>query len=214
MTVASAAGQLPNAGVVLASASPRRLALLRQMALPVVARPADIDETPLEGERPKDYVARMSRIKCAAGQALVSGWLAEDPASRVILAADTSVILDGQILGKPDSPDAAKAMLTQLSGNQHEVMTSVSTASAMGERSALAVAIVRFRALSARDIEAYIATGEGLDKAGSYGIQGIGGIFAEHISGSYSAVVGLPIATVETLLTELGIDTWRLRSYV
>ncbi|MFK7912961.1 MAG: nucleoside triphosphate pyrophosphatase [Pseudomonadales bacterium] len=207
--------RLPTAGIVLASQSPRRLQLLQQMALPVVAMPVDIDETPYRQEAPATYVARMSDSKCAAARPLVAPWLTDgDSEPRLLLAADTIVVSGGQILGKPRDVPAAKAMLTQLSDAEHQVMTSVTIASAHALRSAVSVATVRFRALTPADIDAYVATGEGLDKAGSYGIQGIGGIFAEHISGSYSAVVGLPIATVETLLTDMGIDTWRLRTNI
>lgn len=207
--------RMPRAGVVLASQSPRRLELLQQMALPVCAMPVDIDETPMAGEAPEVYVARMSSSKCTAGKVRVAQWLASGgPGPRVLLAADTIVVSGGQILGKPKDSQAAKAMLQQLSDAEHLVMTSVTIATAAARRSATSVAKVRFRRLHSAEIEAYVATGECLDKAGSYGIQGIGGIFAEHISGSYSAVVGLPIATVETLLTDLGIDTWRLRSNI
>lgn len=206
---------LPRAGVVLASQSPRRLELLQQMALPVVAMPVDIDETPRVGEAPGAYVGRMSSSKCAAGQARVADWLAAGNSQlRALLAADTIVVSDGQILGKPTDFPAARTMLQQLSDAEHQVMTSVTIATAAARRSAVSVASVRFRALDPAEIDAYVATGECLDKAGSYGIQGLGGIFAEHISGSYSAVVGLPIATVETLLTELDIDTWRLRTNI
>lgn len=201
---------------MLASASPRRLQLLRQMSLPVVATPVAIDETPEPGEAAETYVTRMSQTKCSAGREVVADWLAASASApqrqRVVLAADTIVVSGGQILGKPEDERSATAMLQQLSDAQHQVMTSVSVASDAAQRSALSTATVRFRKLQAAEIAAYVATGEGQDKAGSYGIQGIGGIFAEHISGSYSAVVGLPIATVETLLTDMGIDTWRLRT--
>lgn len=203
---------LPQEGVLLASASPRRLQLLQQMGLPVAAWPAEVDEAVAAGETPRTYVSRMSQRKCAAACAAHEAWLLAPGRERVILAADTIVVAGGEIIGKPDNEAAAIAMLTTLSGNVHEVMTSVTVACGQCRQSALSVAQVRFRSLSQQEIRAYVDTGEGRDKAGSYGIQGIGGIFAEHISGSYSAVVGLPIATVEKLLTEMGIDTWRLRA--
>jgi septum formation protein len=129
-----------------------------------------------------------------------------------VLGADTVVTLDGaDVLGKPADPVAAIAMLQRLSGREHQVLTAVAVA--LGPRLEVRVgsAYVRFRTLDAREIERYVASGEGMDKAGGYGIQGIGGIFAEHIEGSYSAIVGLPLVETEMLLRAFGVATWRNR---
>lgn len=204
---------LPATGVLLASASPRRLQLLEQMGLRAVSAPMEIDEAVCAGEDPGEYVARMSITKCCAALERSASWLQERPTQRVLLAADTIVVAAGAILGKPASDGAAADMLRALSNTTHQVMTSVTAHVGDTQRSVLSVAQVRFKTLTEQDIAAYVASGEGRDKAGGYGIQGIGGIFVEHISGSYSAVVGLPIAAVEQLLVDLGIDTWRLRGY-
>ncbi|MEM1230091.1 MAG: Maf family protein [Pseudomonadota bacterium] len=200
------------AGVLLASGSPRRSELLSQIALPHVVAPVPVDETPQPAERPGDYVLRLSRANCAAAVAAHQAWLQSGP-DRVVLAADTTVVLDDEILGKPVDDDDGRAMLSALSGRTHEVMTGVTLHDGVSEVSELTVVQVQFRALAVHEIAAYVASGEGRDKAGGYGIQGIGGIFASQISGSYSAVVGLPVESVETLLRALEIDPWRLRSY-
>ncbi|MGI9324911.1 MAG: Maf family protein [Pseudomonadales bacterium] len=204
---------LPATGVLLASASPRRVQLLEQMGLRAVSAPMEIDESIRSGEDPGEYVARMSTSKCRAALEHGAIWLQERPTERVLLAADTIVVAGGAILGKPASDRAAADMLRSLSNTTHQVMTSVTAHAGVARQSVLSVAKVRFKSLTEQDIAAYVDSGEGRDKAGGYGIQGIGGIFVEHISGSYSAVVGLPIAAVEQLLVDLGIDTWRLRGY-
>ncbi|MGI2260213.1 Maf family protein [Shewanella sp. GXUN23E] len=191
--------------LVLASTSPRRRELLAQalfsrtdccaakQGFELVA--PDIDESHLAGERPEDFVVRLAREKAHAGLALCAQMTAP-----VVLGSDTIVVCDGQILGKPvDEADAA-TMLRQLSGRQHTVMTAVAVTDGSQTLSELVCTLVRFCELSDTDIQAYIATGEPMDKAGAYGIQAIGGSFVDAIDGSYSAVVGLPLVQTRNLL--------------
>ncbi|MFN2361597.1 MAG: nucleoside triphosphate pyrophosphatase [Marinobacter sp.] len=186
--------------IVLASASPRRAELLRQIGLSFRVRPADIDETPGAQELALHYVERLARGKALAVRA------AEPEA--IVIGSDTSVVLDGRILGKPvDWQDAAN-MLRQLSGATHKVMTAVAIAGATACDSLVTVTDVRFRQLSDQEINAYVATGEPMDKAGGYGIQGRGGIFVEELRGSYSAVVGLPLRETAELLAGAGYPVW------
>ncbi|MDX1590034.1 MAG: Maf family protein [Oleiphilaceae bacterium] len=188
--------------LLLASASPRRCDLLRQIGLDFTQVPVNLDETPRRGEAPGDYVQRMAREKATlarsgAGQSLV-------------LAADTSVILDQRILGKPESDEEAVATLRALSGRSHQVLTSVALA---GPGEALAECLVRtdvhFCVLEEAQIRAYVHTGEHRDKAGSYAIQGRGALFVQRINGSYSAVVGLPLQETAQLLASAGQPVWR-----
>lgn len=176
--------------------------MLRQIQLDFVVVTPDVDETPLAGESPENYVLRMARSKAAA--------IKPDP-DAVVLAADTVVILEGRILGKPTGREEGTAMLRALGGREHLVLTAIAGRSLEAEASELVSTRVRFVAVSKTLAEAYWATGEGADKAGGYGIQGIGGILAESITGSYSAVVGLPLPETERLLGGLGVDTWRRR---
>jgi septum formation protein len=194
--------------VILASGSPRRAELLRQIGIAFEVRlpPIPVDETPLAGEPAADYVCRLARAKAAA----VAGTAPE----RVVLAADTTVVLDGRILGKPVDADEAVAMLLALQGREHEVLTGIAVDCAGGTRTMVVRTAVRFRAIDRVEAQAYWRTGEGADKAGAYGIQGIGAIFAEALEGSYSNVVGLPLAETERLLREAGVDTWSMRSVV
>lgn len=188
------------ASIVLASASPRRAELLKQIGLSFQVRPADIDETPGAGEPAFHYVERL-----ACGKALAVQALEQDA---IVIGSDTAVVLEGRILGKPlDRRDAAD-MLRQLSGKTHQVMTAVAIASADGCESRVAVTDVRFRRISGEETEAYVATGEPMDKAGGYGIQGRGGIFVEELRGSYSAVVGLPLQETAELLAAAGHPVW------
>lgn len=191
--------------VILASGSPRRAELLRQIGitfevrLPAVA----VDETPLADESAAAYVRRLAREKAAA--------VAASAPDRVVLAADTTVVLDGRILGKPVDAADAVAMLLALQGREHEVLTGVAVDCAGAIRCTVVRTAVRFRAVDREEAQAYWRTGEGADKAGAYGIQGIGAIFAEALEGSYSNVVGLPLAETERLLREAGVDTWSMR---
>lgn len=180
--------------LVLASASPRRAELIRRLDLDAAAlriRPADIDETPRAGEPSGAYVARMARTKALA--------VAGDGA--VVLGADTVVVLDGAILPKPADADENAAMIERLAGRRHQVTTAVALAGGGALLEDFAVTTeVRFRELAAGEAERYAATGEGLDKAGGYGIQGLGAALVRAIEGSYTNVVGLPLAeTLEAL---------------
>lgn len=186
--------------IVLASASPRRAELLRQMGLSFRVRPADIDETPEAGELPAAYVERLARGKALTVQA-------SEP-NAIVIGSDTSVVLAGRILGKPDSAEEAMDLLRALSGSTHQVMTAVAVASGNVCESRISITEVRFRPLSDVEIEAYVTTGEPMDKAGGYGIQGKGGIFVEQLRGSYSAVVGLPLQETAELLAGAGCPVW------
>jgi len=188
--------------LILASGSPRRAELLEQIGVDFEVSVPDVDETPLADEDPETYVLRMARTKAAA--------VHPDPDS-VVLAADTVVVLDGRILGKPAGREQGIAMLSALGGREHLVLTAIAGRSQEAEASELVSTRVRFAPVDENLAEAYWATGEGADKAGSYGIQGIGGILVESITGSYSAVVGLPLPETERLLGGLGVDTWRRR---
>lgn len=192
--------------IVLASASPRRAELLTQLGVTYTVAPADIDETPFCGEVPEDYVIRMAREKarvCYQSRA-------RQPA--VVLGSDTSVVLGEHILGKPVDADDAVAMLTTLSGRTHRVMTAVALMDQSGSRHALVTTEVHFRKLALDEIQAYVQTGEPLDKAGGYGIQGKGGVFVDQIHGSYSAVVGLPLTETAGLLSQAGYPVWQMWS--
>ncbi len=189
-------------GLVLASASPRRAMLLEQIGVPFSVRIPRIDETPRSGEAPASYVERLARDKAQA--VAVAG--------NLTIAADTVVVLEGEILGKPDGRDAAIDLLERLSGRTHQVITGVAITDLSRLRCVQVTAEVTFRAIDADEASAYWNTGEPADKAGGYGIQGTGGIFARSINGSYSAVVGLPLMETEVLLREFGVDTWRYRN--
>ncbi len=182
--------------VVLASASPRRRELLARLGIDAVVRPSDVDETTLPGEEPAAHVARLARDKAHAAQR------ADDD---LVVAADTEVVLDGAVLGKPADDAAAAVLLRSLSGRTHVVLTGVHVLHGDREASAVEVTEVRFRDLGDDEIAAYVATGEPLDKAGGYGIQGAGGMFVERIDGSDSNVVGLPLATVVRLTRAVGV---------
>jgi len=187
--------------MILASQSPRRRELLDQIGVPHRIQPADIDETPLPQEPPRDYVIRMALTKARTVLALYP----ED----VVLASDTSVILGQQILGKPENPAHHKVMLQQLSGHTQQVLTAVAVVSAERESCELVTTDVTFRQLDDDLIDRYIATGEGEDKAGGYGIQGKGAVLVDGISGSYTNVVGLPLAETAVLLEQHGIAYWQ-----
>ncbi|MBX3705096.1 MAG: septum formation inhibitor Maf [Pseudomonadales bacterium] len=199
------ASDTPQA-IILASASPRRAELLTQIGLLFEVRlPAPpVDETPHAGESAETYVERLARAKARA--------VAITSPGRVVLAADTTVVLDGAILGKPGDVAEAVTMLLALAGRTHAVCTGVAVAHDGRVESLVARTRVRFRPVDRAEAEAYARTGEGADKAGGYGIQGIGAIFAEAIEGSYSTVVGLPLAETERLLRAAGVDTWALRN--
>ncbi|MBV7315313.1 nucleoside triphosphate pyrophosphatase [Shewanella sp. NIFS-20-20] len=190
--------------LVLASSSPRRKELLAQA---LFAAPntqfdivvPDIDETPQAGELAADYVVRLAIEKAKAGLALC-----QSCADANVIGSDTIVVLDGHILGKPRDRQEAQATLQSLAGRRHQVMTAVAVISASGCDSRLVITEVEFCHLSAQVIDAYIATTEPMDKAGAYGIQGLGGNFVTAIDGSYSAVVGLPLVETRELLAQRG----------
>jgi septum formation protein len=187
--------------LILASASPRRAELLQQIGALFDVCPAAIDETPRPAEPAADYVERMAQEKALSVAA------AAQPGA-LVLGSDTSVIVDGVILGKPADAADAKATLTVLSGRTHQVLTAVALAGAGVCRSCLVITNVSFCTLSEAQINAYVATGEPMDKAGSYGIQGLGGVFVEKLQGSYSAVVGLPLQETAALLSAAGYPVW------
>ncbi|BBQ82008.1 MULTISPECIES: Maf family protein [Enterobacteriaceae] len=178
----------------LASGSPRRQELLTQLGISFEKVVPGIEEVRRPHEEAQHYVARLAREKAQAGVALVC----ED---RPVLGADTIVILNGEVLEKPRDEAHAAAMLRMLSGNTHQVMTAVALADRQHTLDCLVVTEVTFRTLSDDDIAAYVASGEPLDKAGAYGIQGLGGCFVRKINGSYHAVVGLPLVETYELLS-------------
>ena len=187
----------------LASGSPRRRELLTQIGVPFTALSAQIDETPFPEEPPQAYVERLARGKAEAGLALLINQHA------CVLGADTAVVLDGRILGKPLDEADALAMLLALSGREHEVLTAVAVANQQGCEALTVSSRVRFRPIQAHEAQAYWASGEPQDKAGSYAIQGLAAIFVEGLHGSYSAVVGLPLCETAELLSRFGIPCWQ-----
>jgi len=189
--------------IILASASPRRRALLEQLELPFRVITADVDESILPGESPADYVCRTAANKAWH----VAGTL-DKTLKLPVLAADTTVVLDGNILGKPDSEADAAAMLQQLSGRTHEVYSGVAVLSDGNEHRALSVSRVSFARFEPEWIQAYCASGEPLDKAGAYGVQGHAAQFISHLDGSYSGVMGLPLYETMKLLREIGIQVF------
>lgn len=186
----------------LASGSPRRRELLTQIGVPFSLLGAPIDETPLPGEAAVAYVERLARAKAQAGLAGLS-----QPG--VVLGADTAVVLDGEILGKPQDREHALAMLAQLSNREHQVLTAVALADGQRCESLCVASQVRFRAIDTEEAERYWASGEPADKAGGYAIQGLGAIFVTGLQGSYSAVVGLPLSETADLLARFGIACWQ-----
>lgn len=186
----------------LASASPRRRELLTQIGVSFSQLSVSVDETPFEAELPDIYVQRLAREKALAGLARV------DDRSACVLGADTIVVLDRQILGKPVDKADALATLQALSGREHQVMTAVAVASHTDCMVRLVTSRVRFRAIGAEEAEAYWASGEPHDKAGSYAIQGWGAVFVAELAGSYSAVVGLPLCETAQMLGAYGVACW------
>ena len=192
---------MPNT-IYLASASPRRREILVSLGFQPVLLASEIDETVQPGEAVADYVARMARQKNAAARQLAAqrGLALAQP----LLSADTVVALDNAILGKPRDAAHARELLESLSGREHQVWTAVCVSLGGQTLEAAQRSDVRFKELSAQEIAAYIASGEPLDKAGAYGIQGIGGVFVAHLSGSFSGVMGLPVFETVQLLRQLG----------
>lgn len=195
-----AATDADKAQLVLASQSPRRRALLEQVGLRYRPVAPDVDETPRAGEAPEVMVERLARAKAAAGLERVH---ADGPP---VLAADTAVVVDGEALGKPADQAAALAMLAHLSGRAHTVSTGIAVATAGGLDSRLVTTRVVFRPTTEAERRAYWASGEPAGKAGAYAVQGLGAVFVEHLSGSYSNVVGLPLFETLALLRVHGVD--------
>lgn len=187
----------------LASGSPRRREILKNLGYTVIRLPADIDETPRTGEPAHDYVVRMA---CEKSAAALAQWQAVHTAAPdyPILTADTTVALNDGILGKPESADHARAMLHSLSDTTHQVLTAVAVYWQGETRHVLQQSDVRFKALGAAEIDAYIGSGEPMDKAGAYGIQGLGGVFVTDLHGSFTGVMGLPVYETVQLLQQSG----------
>ena len=192
------------ATLYLASGSPRRRELLAQIGVSFTPLIASIDETPLPDEPAHGYVERLAREKALAGLATL-----EQTSAAVVLGADTAVVLDGRILGKPADRAEGLSMLAALAGREHQVLTAVALAAAGRVESQVVTSRVLFRALRAGEAEAYWASGEPQDKAGGYGIQGLAAVFVSQLQGSYSAVVGLPLCETAQMLEVFGIPCWQ-----
>ena len=188
----------------LASGSPRRRELLAQIGVAFTTISAAIDETPLAEESPSAYVERLARGKAEAGR---RGVVSAEPFC--VLGADTAVVLDGKILGKPVDEADACAMLMMLFDKEHEVLTAIAVLEGERCESRVVRSRVRFRPISREEASAYWASGEPRDKAGGYGIQGLGGVFVAGLNGSYSAVVGLPVCETCEVLGHFGIPCWQ-----
>jgi septum formation protein len=181
--------------LVLASRSPRRAELLQAAGLPFIVRSAEIDETPRERENPEDYVLRLAEEKACAVPCA---------SEEIILAADTCVVLDGEILGKPINSSDAARMIDSLAGRRHEVLTGVCLRTGNRFERQCASTSVWFGPMRPEEIAQYVASGEPMDKAGAYGIQGLASRYIERVEGSYTNVVGLPVATVYRMLAAFG----------
>jgi len=197
---------MPTPEIILASASPRRAALLRQIGLPFRVHPSALEEDGVgpgpDGENPEAHACRLARAK------------AEDVAARLgrglIIGADTIVVCEGIVFGKPRDGQEAREILRRLAGRTHQVITGVAVAEAETGRAEVAAAttIVRMRAFDPVEAAAYVATGEPLDKAGAYAIQGRGALLVEGVEGDYSTVVGLPLPTLAMLLQRFSLSVW------
>ena len=185
--------------IVLASQSPRRRELLGKMGLEFTTKAPEIDETALSGLPARQLVEALSREKALH---IAQG---EDP-DTIVIGSDTVVVLDGEILGKPATPRQAEEMLTALSGRSHEVCTGVTVCQGEKVVSQVEVTQVTFRSLTPEEVRRYVQTGEPMDKAGAYGIQGYGALLVEGIQGDYSSVVGLPVCRLGRILLDFGVD--------
>jgi septum formation protein len=194
--------------LVLASTSPRRAELLRAAGFAFETCAVDIDEAARAGETPASYVRRLAAEKSARASVVQKRIVQEEIVAHqevVVLGADTAVVIDGEIVAKPRDHSEAAAMVSRLSGRRHEVLTGVSLRVRAYEVGRVETTVVYFAALTAAEIAWYVASGEGLDKAGAYAIQGLASRFVPRIEGSYSNVVGLPLQCVYELLNELGV---------
>nr|WP_045224815.1 nucleoside triphosphate pyrophosphatase [Methyloterricola oryzae] len=191
----------PSPRIILASTSPRRRELLAQLAIPFEAVDVEVDETPRLGEPAEVYVARVAAEKSLQGQC-------EGAAALPVLGADTEVVLDGEVLGKPRDREHGEAMLKRLAGREHRVLSGVSLRFGEQHWQAMSESRVYFRALRDAEISAYWNTGEPADKAGAYAIQGLGAVFIARLEGSFSGVMGLPVYETAELLSRVGIDVF------
>ena len=189
--------------IYLASGSPRRRELLRQIGVSFRVIGADLDETARSGESAAAYVSRLAEAKAAVG------WEGRRVRAAPVLAADTAVVLDGEILGKPADMKAAVAMLLKLSGRAHEVLTAVALRTAAGIELKVSRSLVSFRTVDPGEARAYWDTGEPGDKAGAYAIQGCAAVFIADLKGSYSGVMGLPLFETAELLKAAGLSLWQ-----
>ena len=195
---------MTNERLVLASSSPRRRQLLESLGLSFDVVVPDVDEIRRPDEEPYDYVERVARAKVEAIAA----------PGVVVIGADTTVVIDGRILGKPAHPDEAEAMLRKLSGNTHEVLTGVAVARlnpSLETVSTVESILVRFLLMTDEEISDYVATGEPMDKAGAYALGGVGAVFVEWVHGSPSGVIGLPLHATARLMRALGLDLLSFR---
>jgi septum formation protein len=190
--------------IYLASGSPRRRELLQQIGVTFQVLGADLDETALPGESPVAYVSRLAQAKATLG------WeRSRDSGGVPVLAADTAVVLDARILGKPADMNDAIAMLLQLSGRAHQVLTAVALRTAAGLQVKVSHSTVTFRTIDSSEARAYWETGEPCDKAGAYAIQGYAAVFISDLKGSYSGVMGLPLFETAALLKAAGVTCWQ-----
>lgn len=201
--------------VYLASASPRRRELLQQIGVSFRLIGAELDETPMAGEAPAGYVSRLALAKADAGWQrsrdlcdMRDARDMRDMRDAPVLAADTAVVLDGRILGKPQDKTDAATMLLELSGRTHQVLTAVAVRSAAGNEVKISESWVAFRPVDAAEAAAYWNTGEPRDKAGGYAIQGYAAVFIADLKGSYSGVMGLPLFETAALLNAAGVAIW------
>ena len=190
----------PKPVLRLASASPRRRQLLDLIGVPHLVTPADIDESPHEAERADEYVLRLAREKAEAV------WTRHQDLP--VLAADTTVVVDQEILGKPESAADALAMLSKLSGREHLVHTGIALRTTQGVNVGISTTRVTFALISEAQVHAYWSSGEPQGKAGAYAIQGLGAVFVTDISGSYTGVMGLPLYATAEMLRAQGVPVW------
>lgn len=193
---------MPYTRIRLASASPRRSQLLRQIGVAHDVRPVNLDESRLSGESPRDYVLRLAREKALAAVASGDGI--------PVLGADTTVAMGEEIFGKPRDEADGVRMLAALSGRSHEVLTAVALACDGRLETAISETRVTFRTISEAECRSYWASGEPADKAGAYAIQGFGAVFIARLEGSYSGVMGLPLCETATLLDAVGVRRWQV----
>lgn len=186
--------------IVLASGSPRRAELLQQIKLPFTIQVSDIDENNVERDVPKEWVKRLALAKAKH--------VASKLGKGLIIGADTIVVQENRVLGKPQNPQEAIEMLEFLSGSTHQVMTGIALVNTLTDEAItdVEITLVKFKDLTRKEIEAYVATGEPMDKAGAYGIQGLGAILVEGISGCYFNVVGLPLNRLVRNLKHFGVE--------